>query len=101
MPSVASITKPKKMPKLVWPVWTGSISEPRTTKLPSSSFHIRKPDVKEPPPKLSALSQPVLSWLQQASGSRALINQTEARFGIEEYTQGEASLLLRGHVKLT
>ncbi len=63
--------------------------------------HTRKPDQKDPPPKLSALSEPVLSWLLQASGSRALINQTEARFAIEEYTQGEASLILRGHVKLT
>jgi hypothetical protein len=63
--------------------------------------HIRKPDEKEPPPKLSALSQPVIAWLNQASGSRALINQTEARFAIEEYTQGEASLIMRGHLKLT
>lgn len=63
--------------------------------------HIRKPDSQDPPPRLSALSQPVLTWLLQTSGSRALINQTESRFAVEEYTQGESSLLMRGHVKLT
>lgn len=61
--------------------------------------HIRKVDPKEPPPKIAAATN-VMDWLQQSSGARALINQTEARFGIEEYTVGTASLAMRGHFKL-
>lgn len=63
--------------------------------------HTRKPDQKDPPPKLSALSHNVMAWLLQASGSRALVNQTEARFAIEDSNLGDASLIMRGHVKLT
>lgn len=62
--------------------------------------HIRKKDLKEPPDPLSDMSVPTLDWLLQASGTRALINQTEARFGIEGYTTGDASLIMRGHFKL-
>jgi AAA domain len=61
--------------------------------------HTRKPDLKEPPPKLTASSN-IMDWLQQASGARSLINQTDARFGIEEHFVGDSDLLLRGHVKL-
>jgi hypothetical protein len=60
--------------------------------------HIRKKDTKDPPPRLLAAS--IMDWLQQASGARALINQTAARFAIEDYTVGDASLVMRGHFKL-
>lgn len=50
-------------------------------------------------PKLSA-SPSAADWLQEASGARALVNQTAARFGIESHTVGDSDLLLRGHFKL-
>lgn len=62
--------------------------------------HIRKPDQKLPPKPLSDMSQSLIEWSNQASGTRALVNQTEARFGIESYTVGDASLIMRGHFKL-
>lgn len=62
--------------------------------------HIRKPDAKTPPAPLSDMSASFITWSLQASGTRALVNQTEARFGVEEYTVGDASLIMRGFFKL-
>jgi hypothetical protein len=62
--------------------------------------HIRKPDTKTPPKALSEIDGSFIAWSLQASGTRALVNQTEARFGIEEYTVGDASLIMRGFFKL-
>lgn len=59
--------------------------------------HIKKVDRKEEPPKITAC--PIMEWLEQASGARALINQTDARFGIEA-ADGDTALVMRGHFKL-
>jgi hypothetical protein len=62
--------------------------------------HLRKPDQKLPPRELADMSCSFIEWSLQAAGTRALINQTEARFGVENYTVGDASLIMRGHFKL-
>jgi hypothetical protein len=60
--------------------------------------HIRKPDLENPQQLASGDS--VLSWLLQASGARALINQTFVRIGIDRCYAPSAELVLRGHYKL-
>lgn len=59
--------------------------------------HIKKIDRKEEPPKITAC--PIMEWLEQASGSRALVNQTDARFGVEA-SDGDTAMIMRGHFKL-
>ncbi len=60
--------------------------------------HIRKPDIENPQQLASAES--ALSWLLQASGARALINQTFVRIGIDRCSNSPAELVLRAHYKL-
>jgi AAA domain len=60
--------------------------------------HIRKPDIENPQRLASADS--ALSWLLQASGARALINQTFVRIGIDQCSTPPAELVLRAHYKL-
>jgi hypothetical protein len=60
--------------------------------------HIRKPDLENPQQLASADS--ALGWLLQASGARALINQTFVRIGIDRCSNSPAELVLRAHYKL-
>jgi hypothetical protein len=41
-----------------------------------------------------------LQWLNQACGARALVNQTDFRVGIDQASQANASLVVRGHVRV-
>lgn len=59
--------------------------------------HIRKPDVQAPPAPL--IKSPVLEWLLQASGPRALVNQTDVRMGVDGGRE-DAPLILRGFAKI-
>lgn len=60
--------------------------------------HLRKPS-KEGRPALE--STPVMNWLLEGSGARALVNQTEVRIGIDlPEANEEVALVLRGHAKL-
>lgn len=60
--------------------------------------HLRKPS-KEGRPLIE--NTPPMTWLLEASGARALINQTDVRIGFDAPTvNSEISLVLRGHAKL-
>jgi hypothetical protein len=61
--------------------------------------HLRKEDPRNPGGSL--LTTPIMKWLQDASGARALVNQTDVRVGIEGHTTGETELVLKGHSKLS
>jgi hypothetical protein len=60
--------------------------------------HIRKDDLKNPPPPL--LTTDAMVWLLRACGARALINQTNVRLAIDAHNEGEAELIIKGHYKL-
>ena len=71
----------------------------------STSFilihHVRKEDRKAKPADLAAT--PVLEWLQEASGSRSFINQTDTRIAIahdRNSRNGEECLILKYFMKL-
>jgi hypothetical protein len=62
--------------------------------------HLRKEDRKSPPPSLEDVSGTrVLYWLQEAAGSRAIINQASTRLAVIEPRGSEAALFVRGFVK--
>jgi hypothetical protein len=61
--------------------------------------HLKKYDADEKPDSL--VTAPILQWLIQASGARALINQTAVRTGVQNFSMGQAELVVRGHCKLT
>ena len=54
--------------------------------------HPKKPNGDYGPPKLERDN--VMEWLYQASGARALINQTDTRIAIESTTKGDAALVM-------
>jgi hypothetical protein len=64
--------------------------------------HVRKENSQRPTPSLPATN--ALTWLQEASGSRVLINLTHTRFALAEpSTSGrgnDAALIMKAHVKL-
>jgi hypothetical protein len=60
--------------------------------------HIRKQDAEYPRSLIS--SDSALTWLSEASGARALVNQTAVRIGIDKALTAPAELILRGHYKL-
>lgn len=60
--------------------------------------HLRKENPNNPSGSL--LSTPIMEWLQDASGARALVNQTDVRVGLEAHTTGETEIILKGHSKL-
>ncbi|MGH9716788.1 MAG: AAA family ATPase [Candidatus Acidiferrales bacterium] len=61
--------------------------------------HPRKPSQERnvQPPKL--IETPVLEWLQQAAGSRALVNQADVRIGLDGGREDEP-LIMRGYRKI-
>jgi hypothetical protein len=59
--------------------------------------HLRKTSDEYPPGSLEAT--PIMEWLQQVSGPRALVNQTATRIGVERYMGKSAELILKGHFK--
>jgi hypothetical protein len=61
--------------------------------------HLRKEDRKAPPPALEDLNNRVLTWLQEAAGSRAIINQASTRLAVIEPKDVEAALYIRGFIK--
>jgi hypothetical protein len=54
--------------------------------------HPKKPNGDYVPPKLEADN--AMEWLYQASGARALINQTDTRIAIEATSKGDAALVM-------
>lgn len=60
--------------------------------------HPRKADRQAPPPNLEDEKVRVLSWLQEAAGMRALVNQTSTRIAVSESER--AALLMRGYRKM-
>jgi AAA domain len=60
--------------------------------------HIRKDNPNAPQASLN--DSEIMDWLQRAAGARALINQTNVRFGIDSHKVGDAELILKGHYKL-
>jgi hypothetical protein len=58
--------------------------------------HVKKPN---PEYRKKLLKTPTLDWLQEASGARALINQTDVRIALDG-GRGEEPLILRGYSKL-
>jgi hypothetical protein len=54
--------------------------------------HPKKPNGDYGPPKLERGNE--MEWLLQASGARALINQTDTRIAIEATTKGDAALVM-------
>ncbi len=60
--------------------------------------HVKKPGEHGSP----ALEHtPVMSWFLEASGARALVNQTDVRIGFDApKTESEISLIVKGHAKL-
>jgi hypothetical protein len=64
--------------------------------------HPRKQDRKLKPeekPNLFDLTKPVKGWLEEAAGTRALINQTHSRFGFAKPDKDNAELGTRGLIK--
>lgn len=59
--------------------------------------HLRKTSQEFPTKPLEAA--PVMEWMQQVSGPRALINQTMTRIGTESYASKGAEMILKGHFK--
>jgi hypothetical protein len=62
--------------------------------------HLRKEDRKNPAAG-TLVATPVMDWLQEVSGARALVNQTDVRVGIEAQSIGETEIVLKGHYKLS
>jgi hypothetical protein len=62
--------------------------------------HLRKEDRKNPAAG-TLVATPVMDWLQEVSGARALVNQTDVRVGIEPQSIGETEIVLKGHYKLS
>jgi hypothetical protein len=60
--------------------------------------HIRKDNPNAP--QASLTDSEIMDWLQRAAGARALINQTNVRFGIDSHKVGDAELIVKGHYKL-
>lgn len=60
--------------------------------------HIRKDDKKNPTPPL--IDTPVMEWLQEAAGARALINQTGVQIAIDKGTTKEVDLILKWRYKI-
>jgi hypothetical protein len=60
--------------------------------------HIRKDNLNAPQASLN--DSEAMDWLQRAAGVRALINQTNIRFGIDSHKIGDAELIVKGHYKL-
>ncbi len=54
--------------------------------------HPKKPNGDYGPPKLERDN--VMEWLNQTSGAKALINQTDTRIAIESTTKGDAALVM-------
>ena len=46
------------------------------------------------------LADSSLQWFNQACGARALVNQTDFRIGIDQTSQANASLVVRGNVRV-
>jgi AAA domain len=42
-----------------------------------------------------------IQWLNLACGARTLVNQSDVRLGVDRTSKGNASLILRGHVRIT
>jgi len=64
--------------------------------------HPRKQDRKLKPeekPNLFDLTKPVKGWLEEAAGTRALINQTHSRFGFAKPDKDNTELGTRGLIK--
>jgi AAA domain len=59
--------------------------------------HLKKPDRKNPPGKLAETQ--IMQWLEQVSGARALVNQSDVRIGCERGND-EDMLIMKGHYKL-
>lgn len=59
--------------------------------------HLRKQPADAPRPSLDLDNEPVLSWLENMSGSRALVNQTFTRLAVDRASK--ADLVLRGFYK--
>jgi hypothetical protein len=62
--------------------------------------HLRKEDRKNPAAG-TLVATPVMDWLQEVSGARALVNQTDVRVGVEGQSIGETEIVLKGHCKLS
>jgi hypothetical protein len=64
--------------------------------------HIKKPMADDPPSSLEIT--PVLEWLQQASGARALVNQTNTRIAFDSPGSfshaSDAALVVKSFVKM-
>jgi AAA domain len=45
-------------------------------------------------------TDPAIQWLNLACGARALVNQSDLRVGIAQTSKGNASLILRGHLRV-
>jgi hypothetical protein len=43
----------------------------------------------------------IMEWLEQASGARALINQSTIRIGFDKHVTGDAEIVIKGHTKLS
>jgi hypothetical protein len=63
--------------------------------------HLRKQhqSAEAPRPNLEDENLPVLTWLENLSGSRALVNQTFTRIGIDHTNRQAAELVIRGYFK--
>lgn len=59
--------------------------------------HLRKPSQEHPPKPLESV--PIMEWMQQVSGPRALVNQTMTRIATESYAAKGAEMILKGHFK--
>jgi hypothetical protein len=60
--------------------------------------HVKKPGEHGSP---TLEHSPVMSWLLEASGARALVNQTDVRIGFDApRTESEIALIVKGHAKL-
>lgn len=61
--------------------------------------HLKKYDESDQPESL--MTAPILQWLTQASGARALINQTAVRTGVQNFTgPNGVELVVRGHCRV-
>ncbi|MHB8501412.1 MAG: AAA family ATPase [Candidatus Acidiferrales bacterium] len=64
--------------------------------------HIKKQDKKGfLDARANLETDPPLHWLSLACGARALVNQSDVRIGVDRTSKGNASLIVRGHVRIT
>jgi DNA-binding transcriptional ArsR family regulator len=61
--------------------------------------HLRKQKADSPRPDLNESDTPLLTWLENLSGHRSLVNQTFTRMGIDKSDRNSADLVLRGYFK--